>query len=99
MEAEPEEEMILVEGKSGMAKLKERYGIVPRERDSKHKGHPIGYSEKKKGWCGWSHRAFACFPVGHTVKEGHLPARFRGRTVKNEKDSEDFAAAFAREVS
>ena len=74
--------------KSGLEKLKEKYGI---EKD--------GYSTKKKGYCGWSHRAFYCFPIGHKVKEGHLPKKFVGKTVKTKGDSKRFARAFANEVS
>jgi len=95
------EEEILIEGESGLAKLKKKYDLdTSKKREATRKGHgSIGYSRKKGCWCGWSHRAFHCFPIGHTVKKGDLPSRFLGKRVKSVADSERFAAAFSREVS
>ncbi len=41
--------------------LTEKYGIEPEKRTEKSSVCSIGYSEKKKLWYGWSHRAISGF--------------------------------------
>jgi len=78
--------------KSSMEVYKEKHGI-------KGMGVGLGFSEKEKKWYGWSHRATYGFGVGHEVKKGHLPAKYRGQTAKTLDDAKKFAVAFADEVS
>ena len=75
-----------------MAKLTKKYNLVNQRRGC------VAYSKKKKAWCGWSHRAFYCFPVGLKGKKGHMPTSKIGKTVRNEKDSLAWARAFADDV-
>lgn len=82
-----------------LARFRERHGIVGEKADSHHKVHSIGFSEKDKKWYGWSHRAIHGFKVGDTVKEGHMPTKYAGQTIRNLDDAKKFAIAFAREVS
>jgi len=78
-----------------------KYGIKPERRNLDSNVCSIGFSEKKGGWCGWSHRAISCFKPGDTVKEGHVTAEYMkvGFTAKNIEDVKNMAKAFAKGVS
>ena len=39
-------------------------GIKPEMADPSHSVCSIGFKEDTQQWCGWSHRAIACFGIG-----------------------------------
>jgi hypothetical protein len=72
----------------------------PEKAQPNHQVKSIGYSKKKKGYCGWSHRAYSCFPVGKEApKDADLVPGFMGKLIKSLEQSKEAAKRFAREVS
>lgn len=45
-------------------------GVKPEKRDPSHSVCSIGFNEAEQRWYGWSHRAFAGFGIGSSVKRG-----------------------------
>ncbi len=78
-----------------------KYGIKPERRKPDSTICSIGFSEKKGGWCGWSHRAIYCFKPGHVVSKGDVGEQYvkAGFRAKNMEDAKKLAVAFARGVS
>lgn len=86
--------------KSTWQKFYEKLGIdEPEFVQPDHKHKSIGYSKNKKGYCGWSHRAYSCFPPGYTPKGDLVDKEFRGKEIKNLEQSREVAKRYAREVS
>jgi hypothetical protein len=73
----------------------------PLKAKSTHKFKSIGYSNRERGYCGWSHRAYCCFPVGKVVPDSAdlVDNKFRGRKIKTVEQSKEAAKSFARSVS
>ena len=81
--------------------LCKKFGIAPERREPDSTVCSIGFSEKKGGWCGWSHRAISCFKPGDEVGKGHVAAEYLGVgfKAKNMEDAKKIAKAFARSVA
>lgn len=71
----------------GMAEvLARKYGITHREkRTPTSQVCSIGYSERRKKWAGWSHRAIGLFGVGDGFFPEHEPGNINWSPSK-EKD-------------
>lgn len=88
--------------KSRWQKFYRKLGIEnPEKTHSSHHTKSIGYSNRKKGYCGWSHRAYSCFPVGKVVPDSAdlVDNKFRGRKIKTVEQSKEAAKSFAKSVS
>jgi hypothetical protein len=97
---------VLSEGRkkkeSRWEKFYRKLGIEkPEKAQPSHSVCSIGYSNKRKGYCGWSHRAYSCFPVGKVVPDSAdlVDNKFRGRKIKTVEQSKEAAKSFAKSVS
>lgn len=80
--------------------LVKKYGITKFETiDQDHSVCSIGFSNKKKKWYGWSHRAIHGFGVGDIVKKDSLGNPGKERKIEDIKDAKDSAISFALDVA
>lgn len=81
-------------------RLWREHGIVPEKATPDHNVCSIGWSERKKRWFGWSHRAIHGFKVGDKLDEGDCGYEDGGKLVAETlDDAKEMAKRFAKSVS
>lgn len=95
----------IVEKLGWLKNFKEKHGIIGRKCNSSDSVESIGFSEKEQKWYGWSHRAISGFGIGDKIFEPNFGddktpfSKHGSKTIRNIKDAEKSARAFARDVS
>ena len=82
-------------------RLIKRFGITTFELS-----HPtgktcsVGWSPRRKKWCGWSHRAIFGFGIGTKLRAKGIVMRLKkDRTIRTLAEAKRYARMFARAVS
>jgi len=84
-----------------------KHGILPEKSDPEHCVCSIGFKEASQQWCGWSHRAIACFGIGDKLFQERCPGctdktpyvQHGTKTITTLEQAKLAAKNFARSVS